>query len=95
MKGLKLPALKLPALKLPKTPMDFAKIVVILLAVFSVLSYLGVVAFPVVVESMKTKKGGKGPLKHDHSFEAAEPEHAHGELAGKDHSHMASVSLKK
>ena len=45
-------------LKFPKTPVDFARLAVVLLVVFSVLSYLGVVALPVVVEGLQMK--GKG-----------------------------------
>ena len=57
MKGLKFPVLKFMKglLKFPKTRMEFARIAVILLVVFSVLSYLGVVALPVVVEGFAHK----------------------------------------
>lgn len=70
--------LKLPAFKFPKSPTDFAKLAIILLVIFGGLSYLGVVSLPVVVESMKTKKAGKGSLKHDHIFDAAKKDHTHG-----------------
>ena len=57
MKGLKFPVLKFMKglLKFPKTRMEFARIAVILLVVFSVLSYLGIVALPVVVEGFEHK----------------------------------------
>ena len=61
-------------LKLPKSPIGFAKIAVLLLLVFGVLSYLGVVALPVVVEGLQTgsKQGHRHfvptppPAAHDH-----------------------------
>ena len=43
-------------LTFPKTPVEFARIAVILLVVFSVLSYLGVVALPVVVEGLEVNE---------------------------------------
>ena len=72
--------LKLPSLKLPKSPIGFAKIAVLLLVVFGVLSYLGVVALPVVVEGLQTssKQGHRHTVNHNHNNDHAAKTHSHG-----------------